>query len=248
MTADAQLTDPARGLIVVVNFEQELEIERFLGSLGRENPGLDVILVDDGSRDRSALIAERMGYAVIRHGGNRGVGAAIRTGIQHARERGIYEYVLIMSSNGKMHAREIPRVIGPILEGRADYVQGSRFLRGGRSLALSGFRTGAIPAFSLFASAVLHRRFTDITCGYRAYRLSLFEDRRVDIGQDWLDRYELELYIHYYACRLGLRIVEVPVTIDYSHLSRGRRSKMRPFIGWWSVIRPFLLLATGFKH
>ena len=52
------------------------------------------------------------------------------------------------------------------------------------------------------------------------------------------DKYEAELYIHYYACRLGLRVIEVPVTIDYSRLAADRKSKMRPFSGWWSLARP----------
>ncbi|MGN6391442.1 MAG: hypothetical protein ACTHM9_04205, partial [Gemmatimonadales bacterium] len=97
-------------------------------------------------------------------------------------------------------------------------------------------------------SVVLGRRFTDITCGFRAYRLWIVRDPRVNLRQSWLNRYELELYIHYYACRLGARIVEVPVTIDYSHLAPGRKSKMRPLVSWWSILRPFLLLGTGLKR
>ncbi len=165
-----------------------------------------------------------------------------------ARTTGGYDYVLIMSSNGKMHSSEIGRVIAPIVEGRADYVQGSRFLAGGRSLALSGFRSLAIPAYSAGASLLLVRRFSDITCGFRAYTLAMFDDPRVNLEQDWLNRYEAELYIHYYACKLGLRMVEVPVTIDYSHLAPGRRTKMRPFVGWWSLARPFVLLRLGFRR
>lgn len=236
-----------KGLIVVVNYEQELEIARFLRSLSSANPGLDVIVVDDGSRDESPRIAELLGYRVICHPENRGVGATIRTGIAHARSDGSFDYVVIMSSNGKMHADELPVVIGPIVEGTADYVQGSRFLNGGQSPGLTTFRSGAIPLFSLFASAMLRRRFTDITCGFRAYRLSIFDDPSMNLDQPWLDRYELELYIHYFACRRA-RIVEVPVTIDYSHLAAGRKSKMRPIVGWWSMIRPFVLLTTGVKH
>jgi dolichol-phosphate mannosyltransferase len=147
-----------------------------------------------------------------------------------------------------MLPEEIPAVIGPLLADRADYVQGSRFLPGGSSPALSPFRRGAIPAFSRFASLILGRRFSDITCGFRAYRLGWLDDPRVRLEQAWLDRYELELYLHYFACRLGLRIVEVPVTIDYSHLGVGRKTKMPAVFGWWSMIRPFVLLSTGLRH
>src|SRR4051794_20387214 len=127
------------GLIIVVNYNQELEITRFLESLSKLNPGLAVIVVDDGSKDRSPALAEALGYQVVRHAVNRGVGAAIRTGIQHALNSEAYEYVVIMSSNGKMRADDIPAVIAPILEGHGDYVQGSRFSPGGQALALSRF-------------------------------------------------------------------------------------------------------------
>jgi dolichol-phosphate mannosyltransferase len=142
---------------------------------------------------------------------------------------------------------DLSRVIEPLLEDRADYVQGSRFYLRGHSVGLSAFRTYGIAAYSAVASAILGQRFTDITCGYRAYRLSLFDRPEIRLDQEWLDRYELELYIHYHACRLGLRIEEVPVTIDYSHLARDRKTKIRPFSGWWSLLRPLLFLATGIK-
>lgn len=235
------------GLVIVVNYNQELEIARFLESLASEKGGLDVVIVDDGSTDRSPAIAEAMGYHVIRRDANRGVGAAIRTGIDYARNSG-FDFVVIMSSNGKMRADEIATVINPITTGHADYVQGSRFVAGGQSVALSTFRRAAIPAYSLLASAILHRRFTDITCGFRAYRLALFDHPRIRLHQSWLDQYELELYIHYYACRLGARIVEVPVTIDYSGLASGRKTKIRPFSGWWSLFRPLLLLSVGIRR
>jgi glycosyltransferase involved in cell wall biosynthesis len=236
-----------KGLIVVVNFEQAKEIGAFLERLDNANPGLEVIVVDDGSKDRSPAIAEEKGYTVLRHEHNLGVGAAIRTGVMFARSRS-FDYIVIMSSNGKMHPEELPSVIAPIESRQADYVQGSRFLTGGSAIQLSAFRSAAIPAYSLLASALLGVRFTDITCGFRAYLLSIFDDPAVDLGQAWLNRYEAEIYIHYQAWRQRRRIIEVPVTIDYSHLDEDRKSKMRPFVGWWSLFRPFFLLKLGLKH
>jgi len=237
-----------RGLLIIVNYEQEVEIAAFLDGLAATNHGLETVLVDDASNDLSPTIARERGVRILQHDRNLGVGAAIRTGIQFARREGAFDYVLIMSSNGKMRPNEIDRVIGPIQEGRADYVQGSRFLDGGQSLSLSNFRALAIPTYSTIASLILGQRFTDITCGFRAYRLAIFDNPQVNLEQTWLNRYEAELYIHFYACRLGLRMVEVPVTIDYSHLAPGRRSKMRPFAGWWSLARPLLLLAAGLRR
>ena len=236
-----------KGLLILVNYNQAQEIAAFLDALEAVDHPLDIVLVDDGSTDGSPEIAEARGLPVIRHSKNFGVGKAIRSGIRHARESN-YDYVVIMSSNGKMHPTDLPVVIAPIIEDTADYVQGSRFARGGRSLSLSAFRRLTIPLYSLVSSAILGRRFTDITCGFRAYRISLLNDPRIDLDQEWLDRYEAELYIHYYACKVGARVIEVPVTIDYSRLAADRKSKMRPFAGWWSLARPFLLLATGLRR
>jgi dolichol-phosphate mannosyltransferase len=237
-----------RGLLVIVNYDQQQEIEAFLESLSSMPPALESIVVDDGSTDRSPDIAEDLGFKVVRHATNFGVGASIRTGIQYARASGGFDFVVIMSSNGKMRSSDLPRIIAPILTRDADYVQGTRFANGGRVLKLSAFRRTTIPLYSLISSAVLRRRFTDITCGFRAYTLSMFDDPKVDLNQAWLNHYEAELYIHYHACRKRLRIKEVPVTIDYSHLSPGRESKIRPFAGWWSLARPFLLLGTRLKR
>lgn len=237
-----------KGLLVVVNYNQGEEIGKFLPSLERWWPKADSVVVDDGSSDRSPTIAEEAGYRVLRGDRNRGVGDAIRRGIYHARDRGDVDYVVIMSSNGKMRPEELEVVTAPVREGRADYVQGNRFLRADTSIKLTTFRSAAIPAFSLFSSAMLGRRFTDISCGFRAYTLRLALDPRLDISQEWLSRYEMEYYLHYWACRLDYRIVEVPVTIDYSHLGRGRRSKIKPIVGWWSMTRPFVLLKTGLRR
>ncbi len=236
-----------RGLLIVVNFEQEQEIGRFLKRLAQSSHGLDVVVVDDGSKDASPQIASQAGYRVLAHPVNLGVGAAIRTGIEHALSEGGYEFVVIMSSNGKMHPEELDRVVRPIVEGRCDYVQGSRFMKDGRVLALSRFRGLAIPLYSAAASLVLGRAFTDVTCGFRAYRLWIVRDARVNLRQEWLNRYELELYVLYHACLAGARIIEVPVTIDYSHLAPDRKSKMTPVVSWWSILRPFLLLGLRLK-
>jgi dolichol-phosphate mannosyltransferase len=237
-----------KGLVVVVNFDQEKEIRRFLEQLKNHANELDVVVVDDGSTDRSPEIAEELGYHLLRHPRNCGVGAAIRTGIDYARVSKRFDFVVIMSSNGKMRAEDIPAVVAPIVAGTADYVQGSRFMAGGHVLRLSVFRRAAIPLYSALSSLLLRKSFSDITCGFRAYRLSLFDNAVVNLNQPWLDQYEAELYIHYYACRSGLRMLEVPVTIDYSHLAPGRESKMKAGAGWWSLFRPFFMLTLGLKR
>lgn len=234
------------GLLIVANYNQIKEIGSFLERCERYFPKQQTVVVDDGSTDGSGEYAERRGFNVIRQGVNRGVGAALRTGIEHAQAHG-YRWVLISSSNGKIRPEDFETVYTPLLRGEADYVTGSRFAAGGSSPGLTPFRRFAIPIFSLCTLPLLGRRFTDITCGFRAYTVDLFSNTRCNIHQEWLNRYELEYYVHYWACKLGLRIQEVPVTIPYTHLAKGRKSKIRPFIGWWSMIRPFVFLRLGVR-
>ena len=234
-------------LVIVANYNQSQEIKAFLNDLIQYWPQRNVLVVDDGSTDGSDKTAEQMGFQVSRHPKNQGIGAAIRTGILFAKEQG-FTHVLIMSSNGKMLCREIQNVVSPILTEAADYVTGSRYLPGGSSPGISLFRRMSIPLFSIFSFFILGKRFTDITCGFRCYPVNFLFEQPIDISQDWLNRYEMEYYIHYWACKKGLRIKEVPVTIRYSHLSTGRKSKIQPLIGWWSMLRPFIFLKLGFKR
>jgi len=235
-----------RGLLIIANYNQAPEIGKLLDRAAEHWPLSDTVVVDDGSSDGSDAIAEKKGFKVIRHGTNRGIGAAIRTGIDHARSSG-FQYVVISSSNGKIRPEDLDVVTTPIRNGSADYVQGSRFLQDASSPNLPLFRKLTIPLFSLVTSMILGRRFSDMTCGYRAYTLKVLDDPRMNLDQEWLNRYELEYYIHYRACRSGARITEVPVNIVYSHLSRRRRSKIIPIIGWWSMFRPFIFLALGVR-
>ena len=69
---------------------------------------------------------------------------------------------------------------------------------------------------------------------------------RIDLDQEWLDKYELEPYVFYKAIRLGYKVKEVPVTKIYPPKALGY-TKMKPITGWWSIMRPVFLLALGLR-
>ena len=87
---------------------------------------------------------------------------------------------------------------------------------------------------------------TESTNGFRAFRTALLRDPRIDWRQEWLDRYELEPYLLLKAIRLGYRHGEVPVTKIYPDHQLGY-TKMRPFVDWWSILRPIVYLGLGLK-
>ena len=201
-------------------------------------------VIDDGSTDDGAELAQAAGGRVIRLGTNRGIGAAIRTGLDAARDAGC-DIAVVMAANGKDRPEEIPLLLARI-EAGYDYVQGSRFLSGGRSVNLPLVRGLLIHGFTLMFRILTGFRGTDVTNGFRAYRLSLLDDPRVRVHQSWLDRYELEYYIHWKAITLGYRVVEVPVSKTYP-ARRKNYSKIRPIVDWWHMVRPALLLALHLR-
>jgi dolichol-phosphate mannosyltransferase len=154
----------------------------------------------------------------------------------------------VLAGNNTDDPAEIPRLLEPILEDRADYVQGSRFLEHGSSPHLPLFRRVAIRMLSLIFRLYSGRACTDLTNGFRAYRLRLFDDPRIDIEQDWLDDYEYEYYVHWKAYTLGYRVTEVPVTKTYPGVKGVEYSKIKPITGWWRMLRPFILLALRIKR
>ena len=101
--------------------------------------------------------------------------------------------------------------------------------------------------FTVTFSVLVGHRLTDGSNGFRAYRVDLLRDDRIDWEQPWLgDKYQLEYYIHFKAISLGYRFQEVPVTKIYRPASDGSYTKFHPR-DWLVAIRPMFLLRFGLK-
>ena len=213
----------------------------------REDLPFDFVVVDDGTTDDSLVDAEtKYGCLKLRNERNMGIGFSIRRTIQFARESG-YDVLAIMAGNDKDDPRQIDRLVRPIRDEGYFLVQGSRYLPGGDFGNMPAYRQLATRALHpLLFSLITRRRITDSTNGFRAIRLSLFDDRRLDINQEWLDKYELEPYIFYQAIRLGYLVKEAPVTKIYPPKQLGY-TKMKPITGWWSILRPLIYLGLGLR-
>lgn len=208
----------------------------------------DVLAVSDGSTDATEAYLRASPFNVVVHQENRGLGAAIKSGVRFALDRG-YKNVVILAGNGKDDPVEIPRLLEPIEANRADYVQGSRFREGGSFENLPAARHLLIRLHALGMYLLTGQRLTDSINGFRAYRLSVLDHPRIDIWQDWLDRYEYESYLHFKVLTLGYRVVEVPVSKRYPAPGLRRKySHIRPVIDWWSILRPLLLLSLRLRR
>ncbi len=163
------------------------------------------LVVDDGSTDGTGALAAAAGAEVVRVEPRRGLGAAVRRGLAEAVERGA-EAVAFCDADGEYDPAELECLVGPVLDGRADYVVGSRFA-GGPARMLPHRRAGNVVLTTLL-SALVRRRIGDGQSGYRA--LSGPAAAAAEIVHDY--NYAQVLTLDLLA--KGYRYLEVPISYD----------------------------------
>ena len=129
----------SRGLAIVPAYNEERTVRSVVERVRREAPGFDVVVVDDGSTDCTAQLAEAAGAKVLRHPFNLGIGGAVQSGYRHAFDEG-YELAVQVDGDGQHDPAEIASLMRSMGSEEVDMVYGSRFL------ADSGYRAPAAPA------------------------------------------------------------------------------------------------------
>jgi glycosyltransferase involved in cell wall biosynthesis len=165
---------------------------------------MDVVVVDDGSTDRTAAVAAAHGAAVVRLPFNLGIGAAVQTGFQYALERG-YELAVRLDGDGQHDAAELPKLLGPVERGEADIVTGSRFV-GTRGYRPPLARRAGIVFFARLVSLLTRQRVTDTTSGFQALNRRGIELFARDYPSDYPEVEATLLVLKH-----RLRLVEIPV-------------------------------------
>lgn len=178
---------------------------------------VDIVICDggstDGSADGSNLRELNVNTLLLKQGKGK-QGAQLRMGIYWAIKRG-YEGILTIDGNDKDSIEDVPKFIERLEQGY-DFVQGSRFIKGGVAINTPLVRYFAVrllhaPVISLTARTW----FTDTTNAYRAYSIRYLMDKRVQPLRDVFSGYELLAYLSVRASQLGFRVCEVPVTRAY---------------------------------
>jgi glycosyltransferase involved in cell wall biosynthesis len=190
---------------VVPAYNEAGAIGRVVEEIRAFDPAIDVVVVDDASKDETAAVAESHGATVLRLPFNVGIGGAVQTGFRYALAEG-YDTAVRLDGDGQHDASELGKLLAPLERGEADLVVGSRFVDAGGAYRPPWARRIGIRLFARLVSVLCRHRVTDTTSGFVA-----------------LDRVGIELsareYPHDYpeveatlvALRSGLRLAQVQV-------------------------------------
>lgn len=204
--------------------------EKKIGEVVRRTPRDvvdEMLVIDDGCTDSSPQVARDLGASVLPMGACVGVGAALRAGYEYAMEKG-YDVAVVMAGNNKDSPEEIPLLLDPIADGRADFVQGSRYLKANANFGpMPFYRKIATRLHPLLFSLVARRWVTESTNGFRAATRKVLTDPRINLRQPWLDEYELEPYLYLRTIQCGFKTAEVPVTKVYPPKKLGQTKMTR---------------------
>jgi dolichol-phosphate mannosyltransferase len=194
-----------------------------------------------GAAEQSAITTH-----IIKNRERMGVGWCLSQGIEYLRKTN-HSIAVVMAGNGKDDPRQIARLIKPVLKDEVDYVQGSRYLAGGNKGKMPFVRRVFNRVYPKVWSLLTGKNLTDVTNGFRCYRLDLLNDKRIKLKQEWLYGYSFEYYLHYKVISLRYRMKEVPVSKRYPFGHKGGYSKIQPLKDWWPIISPLGLLFFGVK-
>jgi glycosyltransferase involved in cell wall biosynthesis len=211
-------------------YHEEASIAKVL--LGVRSYVDEVVVCDDGSNDSTGDIAEALGAKLIRHKSNRGKGVALRD-LFLAAIRSEADVVVTIDADGQHHPEDVPMLVKPILEGKADVVVGSRFVSGGKTDAPFYRRVGLE-----FFNGSGKNDVRDTQSGLRAFSSKALG---VVVHAE-ADGFGVETEQLTLAKRYGLRVLEVPVEILYNGV--GKTSKMNPILHGAEILGTMLRLVT----
>jgi glycosyltransferase involved in cell wall biosynthesis len=216
-----------RRLAIVPALNEAGSIESVIREIQAQDPDFEVLVVDDGSTDNTAALAEAAGARVMRLPFNLGIGGAVQTGLQYAREHD-FGIAVQIDADGQHDPTQLPQLLAPLIAGEADVVVGSRFL-GERHYKSPLVRRIGIRVFAAIISAVVGQPLTDTSSSFRAYGRRAIAYFSRDYPHGFVESVEATVI----AARCGLRLIEVPVVMRQRLM--GQSSLTLPISVYYSI-------------
>jgi glycosyltransferase involved in cell wall biosynthesis len=224
-----------RRIAIVPAFDEERSIAAVIAEIRAADPEFELIVIDDGSTDRTSSVAGAAGANVLTLPFNIGIGGAVQTGYQYALEKG-FELAVQVDADGQHDPGEIASLLEPILDGTADMVVGTRFATGGGYRGTRLRRVG-IRLFAAIVSLMVRARVTDTTSGFRAVNRKAIRLFAADYPSDYP---EVEATV--VLARHGLRMIEVPVQMRVRETGNSSITALRSV---YYMIKVLLALFIG---
>jgi glycosyltransferase involved in cell wall biosynthesis len=220
--------------VIIPVFNEAATIEEIVRRVGAVPLAKEIIVVDDhsqdGTREKLATLSGRCdNLKVVRHERNRGKGCAIRTGLGHVTG----DMVIIQDADLEYNPAEYPRLVKPIVEGRADVVYGSRFIGGEEHRVLYYWHYVGNRFLTRLSNMLTNLNLTDMETCYKVFRADLIKGIRLE-----QDRFGFEPEITAKVARTGCRIYEVGISYSGRTYAEGKK------IGWkdgvqaiWCIVK-----------
>ena len=219
--------------ILVPVYNERTVVERSLAQVLAaplpENMEREIIIVDDCSTDGTSRILERLAASdarirLLRHPVNRGKGAAVRTAIQHAQG----DFCIVQDADLEYDPKEYPILLRPLLDGHADAVFGSRYMRGQQTRVLPFWHSVINKFLTVVSNMFCNLNVTDMETCYKVFQTDLLKS--IPIRSN---RFGFEPEITMKAAKRKLRIYEVPISYHGRTYEEGKK------IGWWDGVKVF---------
>ena len=236
-------------LLVIPNLNEGAELTKLIKKIFffKINKLVDILVVDGGSNDNSINLSflKKNINTLIFVKNNTGLSRQLQYAYSFSKKKNYFATVTI-DGNGKDDPRRIVNFIKKIENG-FDFVQGSRFIKGGKELYTPLLRIFAIkfihaPILSFFSGF----KWTDTTQGFRCYKNILFKDSNLSIFRNIFQKYELLAYLNYKVPRLGYNCVEIPTNRIYKKNIGAQNSKIKGVVGHWVIFKTLLKTCLGF--
>lgn len=209
-----------KAIAIIPALNEEKNIGSVLLQLKSIESKIDIVVIDDGSTDRTAEVASNLGVAVVTLPFNLGIGGAVQTGFKYALRKG-YDIAIQVDADGQHNPLEIEKLIKPIVQGKADVVIGSRYISEGE-YKTPGLRRLGMVIFSKVNSLIVRKEITDNTSGFRAYNRKAIEFLSQNYPSDFPEAEAVVI-----LGRNHFKLLEIPVNMRHRQFGQSTITSLK---------------------